>query len=351
MSETDPEINPELEPESEDEIEVEPESDDFLNEDFTDAIDITSEIDLESDVPPGDSISKALIPVGEKNKSLVPLDPLTAYLQEIRLHDVLSEEEEYRLAVRFKETGDVNAAYRLITSNLVLVVKIAMTFRREWQNMMDLIQEGNVGLMKAVKNFDPLRGVRLPAYAGWWIRSYILKYLLDNWRLVKVGTTNTRRKLLYNLKKEKEKLEREGHVATTKLLAEHFGVDEKEVVDVSIGLGASDISVDSPMKAGGTLTPLDILSTGGSFENEYEEEDLFSAFRALIEELKDSLKPIECQIIEQRLLTNEPRSLREIGEEHGVTREAIRQTEQRLKAKIKAIVSERLPEAAEYFTD
>ncbi len=339
MSETNPES----------ELEPEPESDDFLNADPHSADEQDSENDFESDIP--DYVSKALVPVDAKSKSLVPLDPLSAYLQEIRKHEVLSEEEEHKLALQFKETGDVNAAYRLITSNLVLVVKIAMTFRREWQNMLDLIQEGNVGLMKAVKNYDPLRGVRLPAYASWWIRSYILKYLLDNWRLVKVGTTNTRRKLLYNLKKEKEKLEQEGHIASTKLLAEHFGVDEKEVIDVAIGLGAADVSVDAPLKEGGTLTPMDTLSDGSSFETQYANEDLFSSLRSIIEDLKASLKPIECQIIEERLLSNDPRSLREIGEEYGVTREAVRQTEQRLKEKIKTIVNERLPEAADHFTD
>ena len=113
----------------------------------------------------------------------------------------------------------VDAAYKLTTANLMLVVKIAMTFKREWQNIMDLVQEGNVGLMKAVKNFDPFRGVRLSAYATWWIKSYILKYILDNWRLVRVGTTNARRKLLFNLKKEKERLEREGFDPSTKLLS------------------------------------------------------------------------------------------------------------------------------------
>jgi len=337
--------------ESDREIETETESgaDEFLENNADDVVELEPEINLESEMP--DFPNKALVPSGRKSKSLVPLDPLAAYLQEIRRHETLSDEEEYKLAVHFKETGDVDSAYRLITSNLVLVVKIAMTFRREWQNMMDLIQEGNVGLMKAVKNFDPLRGVRLPAYAAWWIRSYILKYLLDNWRLVKVGTTNTRRKLLYNLKKEKEKLEREGYVASTKLLAERFGVDEKEVIDVEIGLGAADVSVDAPLQEGGTLTPLDTISDGKSLENQYAQEDLFSAFRALVEELKASLKPVECQIIDERLLSNDPRSLREIGEEHGVTREAVRQTEQRLKQKIKNLVQENLPEAADHFND
>ena len=152
----------------------------------------------------------SLLPTVTHDKTVVPIDPLTAYLNEIRRYECLTEKEERELAIQLHETNDSNAAYRLTTSHLMLVVRIAMTFRRQWQNMMDLIQEGNVGLLKAVKNFDPFRGVRLSSYATWWIRSYILKYMLDNWRLVRVGTTNARRKLLYNLRKEKEKLEQKG---------------------------------------------------------------------------------------------------------------------------------------------
>ena len=169
------------------------------------------------------------LPVLKEEHALAPVDPLAAYLHEIRKYEGLSEDEEQRLALEYRKNGDPATAYKLITSNLLLVVKIAMKFKREWQNLMDLIQEGNVGLMQAVKNFDPFRGVRLPAYASWWIKAYILKFLLDNWRLVKVGTTNTRRKLLYNLHKEKEKLEKAGIDPSTKLLAEKFGVEEGEV--------------------------------------------------------------------------------------------------------------------------
>ncbi|MDP7556635.1 MAG: sigma-70 family RNA polymerase sigma factor, partial [Nitrospinaceae bacterium] len=197
----------------------------------------------------------SLLPTVTNDTSVVRVDPLTAYLNEVRRYEGLTEEEERELAVKLMETGDANAAYRLTTSHLMLVVRIAMTFRRQWQNMMDLIQEGNVGLLKAVKNFDPFRGARLSSYATWWIRSYILKYMLDNWRLVRVGTTNARRKLLYNLRKEKEKLELQGYAPTTKLLAEHFGVDETDVIDVQASLGAADVSVDTPLREGEEYTP------------------------------------------------------------------------------------------------
>ena len=210
--------------------------------------------------------NKTRLPAIRTKESLVPLDPFSAYLQEVRKYSVLTEEEEKELAIRYKETGDLDSAYKLTTANLMLVIKIAMTFKREWQNLMDLIQEGNVGLMKAVKNFDPFRGVRLSAYATWWIKSYILKHILDNWRLVRVGTTNARRKLLFNLKREKEKLEREGFDPTTKLLAERFGVDEGEIIDVSSSIGAMDVSIDTPIHSGSTMTPAQILTDGKSLE-------------------------------------------------------------------------------------
>ena len=291
-----------------------------------------------------------LLPVPRASGSLARLNPLTAYLNEIRAYEDLTEEEEHELAVRFKETGDLKAAYRLATHNLTLVVKIAMTFRREWENMMDLIQEGNVGLMKAVQHFDPFRGVRLPAYASWWIKAYILKFILDNWRLVKVGTTNTRRKLLYNLRKEKARLEEMGIAPTTQRLAEHFGVDEKEVIDVEASIGAADVSMDTPAHPDSTLTPMQTLSNAASeHEDDVVEEDFFQVLREKISEFMENLKPVERDLIATRILSETPRSLKEIGEDYGVTREAVRQTEQRLLNKIKLYLAEHLPEAADYF--
>ena len=209
--------------------------------------------------------NKPMVPAVRTKGALVPRDPFYAYLQEVRKYPALTEEEEKELAIRYKETGDLESAYKLTTANLMLVIKIAMTFKREWQNLMDLIQEGNVGLMKAVKNFDPFRGVRLSAYATWWIKSYILKHILDNWRLVRVGTTNARRKLLFNLKREKEKLEREGFDPTTKLLAERFGVDETEVIDVSASIGAMDVAIDTPVRPDSTMTPAPHRGTPHSY--------------------------------------------------------------------------------------
>ena len=292
---------------------------------------------------------KSLVPAVRREERLVPLDPFAAYLQEAKRYPILSEEEEKELAIRLTETGDVDAAYQLTTANLMLVVKIAMTFKREWQNVMDLVQEGNIGLMKAVKNFDPFRGVRSSAYATWWIKSYILKYILDNWRLVRVGTTNTRRKLLFNLKKEKERLEREGYDPSTKLLAEHFGVDEGEIIDVEASIGAVDVSMDTPTRADSSMTPAQSLSDGKSLEKRAEIDQFREILQRKIEGFKSELKPGEIEILEKRVLSESPQSLQELGDERGVTREAVRQAEQRLLKKFRIYIEEHMPEAADYF--
>lgn len=283
--------------------------------------------------------------------SVARLDPLTAYLNELRQYSELSPEEEHRLAVKFAKEGDPKAAYALVTANLTLVVKMAMKYKREWENLLDLIQEGNVGLMKAVQNFDPFRGVPLPAYATWWIKAYILKFLLDNWRLVKVGTTNTRRKLLYNLKKEKDRLEREGFNPTSKLLAEHFGVDEQEVIDVETSLGAGDVSIDTPIrKDEESWTPMNYLTDGKDpgthVENKLFMESLQEKIGAFVSELE---KPIEKEIFQARILSESPLSLQEIGDNYNITREAVRQTEQRLKKRLKTFLRENMPDAEEHF--
>ncbi len=299
------------------------------------------------DSAPADSLLP--VPVKKNDRALASLDPLSAYLSEIRKYEDLDAQEEFDIAVQYQKTGDPALAYKLITSNLQLVVKIAMTFRREWQNLMDLVQEGNVGLMKAVKNFDPFRGARLPGYAGWWIKAYILKYLLDNWRLVRVGTTNTRRKLLYNLKKEKERLEQEGYVPTTKLLAENFGVDEQEVIDVEASLGAADVSMDAPIGDDESFTPMHTLTRGEVLESSYELEQLRALLREKVERFLVDAKPIERDLVDKRILCDDPLPLQEIGNQYKITREAVRQAEQRLLKKLKEYLNEELPEAADYF--
>src|SRR3989337_2436868 len=153
------------------------------------------------------------------SKALVPFDPLQRYLAEIRRFSILSREEEHRLAVEYKEYGNIEAAYKLVTGNLRLVVMIAREYQRAFKNILDLVQEGNMGLMEAVKNFDPYRGVRFPSYAVWWIRAYMIRYIMNDWRMVKIGTTQAQRKLFFNLQKEKERLEADGLIPGPELLA------------------------------------------------------------------------------------------------------------------------------------
>ena len=292
-----------------------------------------------------DQVHSSLLPAVTQDSSVAQVDILTAYLNEIRQYENLTENEEQELAIKLRETNDSDAAYRLTTSHLMLVVRIAMTFRRQWQNMMDLIQEGNIGLLKAVKKFDPFRGVRLSSYATWWIRSYILKYMLDNWRLVRVGTTNNRRKLLYNLRKEKEKLENQGFTPTPKLLAEHFGVEESDVIDVQASLGVGDISVDTPMREGEEATPAMFLADHGAIspEENAEQNQFLESLKQEINSFKKELKPIEQKILSERILSENPRSLQEIGNDQNITREAIRQTEQRILKKFKPYITKNRP--------
>ena len=314
---------------------------DKIEEDAVDSdeIEVLDPVEVEED-------HSSLLPAVVQDTTVARIDPLTAYLNEIRQYEDLSEEEELDLAIKLQETSDSSSAYRLTTSHLMLVVRIAMTFRRQWQNMMDLIQEGNIGLLKAVKNFDPFRGVRLSSYATWWIRSYILKYMLDNWRLVRVGTTNARRKLLYNLRKEKEKLESQGFVPTTKLLAEHFGVEESDVIDVQASLGAGDVSVDTPIREGEEYTPaMSLTDHAATSPEQYAERNQFlNSLKLEIDLFKKELKPIEQKILTDRILSETPQSLQEIGNYHNITREAVRQTEQRILKKFKTYVAKNMPE-------
>src|SRR5262245_15887231 len=195
-----------------------------------DETEIQDEHNLEEVLEPKDE--ELQIEPGE----LVRYDPLKRYLLEISRFAPLTREEEHRLAVLYQQTGDRDAAYRLVTSNLRLVYKIAMIYNKVYSNLMDLVQEGNIGLIQAVKRFDPFRGTRLPTYAAWWIKAYIIKFILDNSRMVKVGTTNARRKVLMNLNREKRELEAKGITPTTKLLAESLDVDEQDIIEVEKGM-------------------------------------------------------------------------------------------------------------------
>src|SRR5690349_24098212 len=275
-----------------------------------------------------------------KGKALVPFDPLQRYLAEIRRFKVLSREEEHQLAVQYKEYGDLEAAYKLVTANLRLVVMIAREYQRAFRNLLDLIQEGNIGLMEAVKNFDPYRGIRFPSYAVWWIRAYMIRYIINDWRMVKIGTTQAQRKLFFNLQKEKERLEAGGITPGPKLLAQSLNVKADEVVEMEQRLASRDLSVDVPLNEGDEATLLNFLPHQRSGpEDMYAETQSRELLRDKMESFANTLKDKELVIYSERLLNEDPVTLREIGEKYGISSERVRQIEERVKKKLKAYLT------------
>lgn len=281
-------------------------------------------------------------------KALVAFDPIQRYLAEIRRFAVLSREEEHKLAVEYKEFGNLEAAYKLVTANLRLVVMIAREYQKSFKNLLDLVQEGNMGLMEAVKNFDPYRGVRFPSYAVWWIRAYMIRYIMNDWRMVKIGTTQAQRKLFFNLQKEKERIEAEGLTVGPKLIAQRLNVKEDEVIEMEQRLASRDLSVDVPIGADDEATLLHFLPDNKQNpEEEYAENQYQRLLREKMESFAKGLKDKELVIYRERLLTEEPLTLREIGDKYGISRERVRQIEERVKKKLKNYLTKEFKQATE----
>ena len=263
-------------------------------------------------------------------------NPLRAYMAEIGKFASLGREQERELAEKYRKTGDREAAYRLVTSHLKLVVKIAMIYQKVYRNILDLVQEGNLGLLQAVERFDPERGARLQTYAAWWIKAYILKFLLDNTRMVRIGTTNARRKILMNLNREKRELEARGIAPTYKQLAENLGVGEHDIIEVEQGMSGGDISLDAPMGDDGDTRYVDTLRL---MEQSIDEKIAQGEFRELLEKkLSDfsaTLTDRDQEILNSRLASDEPETLQQIADRYGVTREAVRVAEKKLIARLK----------------
>ena len=269
-------------------------------------------------------------------------DSLHLYLREVSRFPMLKPDEEFDLARRVQKTGDSDAAFRLVSSHLRLVVKIAMDFQRRWmQNVLDLIQEGNVGLMRAVNKFDPDKGIKFSYYAAFWIRAYILKFIMDNWRMVKIGTTQAQRKLFYNLNRERQKLIAEGFDPDAATLAERLGVGEDQIVEMQQRLDASDMSLDATVgDESGSATRMDFLpALGPGIEESLAGMEIAELLQSKIRDILPSLSEKEAYILEHRLLTDDPVTLREIGERYNVTRERVRQLEARLLQKLKTHLS------------
>jgi RNA polymerase sigma-32 factor len=292
----------------------------------------------------GEEVKVPVLPPMSGRAHPVSLDPFRLYLDEIKRYSLLSREEERDLSIRYREKGDLDAGYRLITANLRLVVKIAMDFQRYWmQNLMDLIQEGNVGLMQAVKKFDPYRGYKFSYYASFWIKAYIIKFIMDNWKLVKIGTTQAQRKLFFNLRKEKERLEAQGIEASPKLLSHRLDVKESEIVEMDQRLNTWEISLDSPLREDSEDTHKSFLPSDElPVDDRLADQEAKAILHNKLQLFREQLKGKEAVIFDNRLLAEEPMTLQEIGDRFGISRERVRQLESRLKKRLKAYLEEEI---------
>jgi RNA polymerase sigma-32 factor len=256
-----------------------------------------------------------------------PLEPLKMYLAEVRKYPVLSREEEFRLACLAHDHDDQDAAHRLAISNLRLVVKIALEYYSTYVNVLDLIQEGNVGLLHALKKFNPYIGTRFSSYASFWIRAYILKYIMDSWSLVKVGTTQGQRRLFYRLNKEKRRLEASGIYPTPQVLAASFRVKEEEINTMEQRLTLTDVSLGAPLRDGTDETIMDTISSDEDVEEVVSEREKTAILSKKVTEFRQTLGYRDSFVFDNRIMTEEPLTLRELGEKFSISRERVRQVE------------------------
>jgi RNA polymerase sigma-32 factor len=286
-------------------------------------------------------------PSSESNALVSAADPVTAYLAEIRRYSLLTREQEHELAIRYRETGDPKAAEILVTSNLRFVVKVAAEYSRFGAKLIDLIQEGNVGLMHAVREFNPYKNVRLITYAVWWIRGYIQEYLMRQYSLVRIGTTQNQRKLFYRLQKEREALDAAGQEPNYALLAGRLGVSEEEVETMSQRLSGRDVSLNQPLDGENSVASL--LDYEASNEESVDDQlgraEEIEVLKRNLEIIRPSLSTKEIYLLDERILSEDPLTLQEIGDHYGVTREAVRQLEARLLAKIRTAMAQSLDQS------
>ena len=282
-------------------------------------------------------------------RPVVP-NTLQTYLTSISQYKLLSRDEELVLFKRLKEQGDSQAAHKLITSNLRLVVKIALDYRRMWmQNLLDLIQEGNIGLMKAVEKFDPEKKVKYSYYASFWIKAHIIKHLMDNFRLVKIGTTQAQRKLFFRLKKEKQKLRDEGFEPKAKLISDRLGVSTKEVVEMEQRINGWDVSLDAPLTDNTDTARIEVLKTSSeSLENTISKKEFETILHQRIAEFKKEMNKRELDIFNRRIFAEDPETLAKIGKRYGISRERVRQIQKNIIAKMKESFKHTLPDYAAY---
>ena len=280
-----------------------------------------------------------------QDKSLpIPYDPLKKYLSEVSKYPVLSREEELEVATKIHKNKDIEAAQKMVISNLRLVVKIALEYYNTYLNILDLIQEGNVGLLHAVKKYNPYKGTKFSTYAAFWIRAYILKYIMDSWSLVKIGTTQGQRKLFYQLNKEKQKLEALGIFPAPQLLASTLDVREDEVESMQKRLAFTDISLETPIHEEGDDTVMDMMKTGENVEEIVSDREMSNLLGQRVTEFKKGLNEKELFIFNNRITVDESMTLQEIGEKFKISRERVRQIENKVLNKFKTRFKQELKE-------
>ena len=292
-------------------------------------------------LPVEDELIKSDVLISKEETGLVSTDPVSRYLAEIRKYPLLTREEEHDLAVRYRETGDREAAQKLVTSNLRFVVKIAMEYSKFGARLIDLIQEGNVGLMQAVKEYNPYKGVRLITYAVWWIRGHIQEFLMRHYSMVRIGTTHNQRKLFYELQRSRDQLERLGMETGLMQISGRLGIPEDEVKEMSGRVLQRDVSLDKPVsdESRTTLGDLTAREESAPADELISHQEQLALLEEQIEKIRPNLNPREIFILENRLLADEPLTLQQIGDKYGITREAARQLEARLIQKIKGGMS------------
>lgn len=283
------------------------------------------------------------VKVTPPSKSIARLEPLQLYMMEVGRYPLLTLEEEQELVNRYRVKGDVDAAKQLVTSNLRLVIKIVMDYKRAYSNILDLIQEGNIGLLKAVQKYDPAKGTRFSYYASWWIRAYIIKYIIDNFRLVKIGTTHAQQKLFFNLMREKTKMESLGFTATELELSKKFALPEKQIREMDQRLSQGELSLDAPVNDSDNKAFLDFLSDESqSSEDQVTQKQLKETLLEYLDAFTQTLHNArELDIFKERLLAEVPTTLQEIASRYGITRERVRQIETTVMKRLKKYFQEK----------
>ncbi len=282
---------------------------------------------------------------GTPDSALAKPHLLQRYLWETHQYEILPEEEKRELAIRAQEDGDRQAAHRLVTSNLRLVVKIALQFQEAWMhNFLDLIQEGNLGLIQAVHKFDPLRGVKFSYYAVFWIKAFMLRFVMERWRLVKIGTTQRQRKLFFRLNKERQQLQAEGFDPKPKLLAERLGVSEQDITDMDQRLNKPEISLDASIKEGSNEARMGFVpGRVQSVDAQVARKERKAIIRKKLVGFRKICNEQELDILENRLLAELPLTLRQIGERYGISRERVRQIQNKMLTKLKNYFEREIP--------